>query len=150
MTKNQASFDAKKRNATLKKRGAMPKNKGGRPPIEIDISLAEGLARIHATGEEIAAVLKIDYDTLERHIRKLGHNSFTEWYKKYAGEGSASLRRRQWAMAMKDNITMLIWLGKQELGQTDKVDNRTPPGGAMALPTTVKIILIDGNKKKKD
>ncbi len=36
-----------------------------------------------------------------------------------------SLKRKQWEMAMGGNITMLIWLGKQNLGQTDKVEQRT-------------------------
>lgn len=36
-----------------------------------------------------------------------------------------SLKRKQWEMAMNGNITMLIWLGKQNLGQTDKVEQRT-------------------------
>ncbi len=31
-----------------------------------------------------------------------------------------SLRRLQWKAAKENNVTMLIWLGKQYLGQTDK------------------------------
>jgi hypothetical protein len=30
-----------------------------------------------------------------------------------------SLKRKQFDMAMKGNVTMLIWLGKQTLGQRD-------------------------------
>ena len=30
------------------------------------------------------------------------------------------LENRQWEVAMDGNVQMLIWLGKQELGQSDK------------------------------
>ena len=33
------------------------------------------------------------------------------------------LRQKQWELAMMGNVQMLIWLGKQYLGQSDKVDN---------------------------
>ena len=33
------------------------------------------------------------------------------------------LREKQWELAMMGNVQMLIWLGKQYLGQSDKVDN---------------------------
>lgn len=36
-----------------------------------------------------------------------------------------SLRRQQIALAEKGNATMLIWLGKQLLGQSDKVDTKS-------------------------
>lgn len=34
------------------------------------------------------------------------------------------LRQLQWRAADNGNITMLIWLGKQELGQTEKVEEK--------------------------
>lgn len=33
-----------------------------------------------------------------------------------------ALRKKQWESAMNGNIAMQIWLGKQELGQSDKVE----------------------------
>lgn len=42
------------------------------------------------------------------------------------GKGRASLRRAQFLAALKGDRTMLIWLGKQLLGQTDKVENTGP------------------------
>jgi hypothetical protein len=35
-------------------------------------------------------------------------------------EGKASLRRLQWQKASQLDSTMLVWLGKQTLGQRDK------------------------------
>jgi hypothetical protein len=34
--------------------------------------------------------------------------------------GRMSLRRKQWKAAEDGNTTMLVWLGKQYLGQSDK------------------------------
>jgi len=36
--------------------------------------------------------------------------------------GKASLRRNQWKLAQDGNATMLVWLGKNMLDQTDKLD----------------------------
>ena len=45
---------------------------------------------------------------------------FSEVYKTFRGKGNASLRRLQFKEAERGNVTMLIWLGKQWLGQTEK------------------------------
>lgn len=94
------------------------KKKTGRPKIEIDMGLVEKLANIQCTEEEIASVLGCSVDTLARQP------SFAEIYKKGKEFGKSSLRRTQWKLAQ-SNTTMAIWLGKQYLGQTDKVETMT-------------------------
>lgn len=84
----------------------------GRPPLEIDADLVEKLASIHCTMKEIAAVAGCSVDTLERR--------FAEVIKNGQEKGKTSLRRYQWKAAEKGNVSMLIWLGKQILGQRDK------------------------------
>lgn len=91
-----------------------------RPRVEIDYNTVDKLCHIQCTGEEIAAVLNIDYDTLQRTIRRDTKMRFTEYFKQKANGGKASLRRMQWKAAENGNTTMLIWLGKQMLGQADK------------------------------
>ncbi len=83
----------------------------GRPPLEIDESVVEKLASIHCTMEEIASVVGCSVDTLERR--------FAEVIKVAKDKGKSSLRRYQWEGAQKGNPAMLIWLGKQLLGQKD-------------------------------
>lgn len=97
------------------------KGQAGRPKIEIDWDQAEKMANIHCTGEEIATLLDISYDTLERAIRRKGHADFADWYKKHAALGKRSVRRQQFDVAMKGSVPMLIWLGKQLLDQRDQV-----------------------------
>jgi len=88
--------------------------KMGRPKIKIDYELVKKLAHIQCTQIEIASILEVSVDTLQRD------KEFCGIYKKGQEEGKMSLRRIQWKLANNDNVTMAIWLGKQYLGQTDK------------------------------
>ena len=54
----------------------------------------------------------------ESLIRK----SYSESIAKGRDNGKIRLRQYQWASAKKGNVAMLIWLGKQILGQSDKQD----------------------------
>ena len=95
-------------------------NKGGRPRKEIDQHTFEGLCEIQCTLEEIAGVLRVSEDTVERWCERTYELGFADTYKKFSAYGKTSLRRQQFELAKKGNATMLIWLGKQYLGQADK------------------------------
>lgn len=87
----------------------------GRPKKIIDYQLVEDLASIFCTQEEIASIMKCDVRTLQRD------DEFCRLYIKNIDNAKSSLRRVQYKKAMSGNTTMLIWLGKQYLGQSDKV-----------------------------
>jgi len=89
---------------------------GGRPKKVIDYDMVKKLAHIHCTQQEIANILEVSVDTLQRD------EEFCGIYKKAMDDAKASLRRLQFRKAESGNPTMLIWLGKQYLGQTDKQD----------------------------
>lgn len=95
-----------------------PKNKGGRPPIVIDYDAVERLGQIQCTQEEIANVLNISL------ARAVHDDKFVQAHRKGMEVGKASLRRQQFKGAEQGNATMLVWLGKQYLGQSDKIENR--------------------------
>jgi len=94
----------------------------GRPLIKIDWKKVKKLCSIQCTGEEIASVLEISYDTLQRALEREKKTTFAEYFKKNSGGGRASLRRRQFEAALAGNPALMIWLGKQYLGQEDKMD----------------------------
>jgi hypothetical protein len=108
----------------------MTTEKGGPPKLEIDYKTLSSLCKIQCTGEECAAIIDMDYDTLNRRLKEEGYLGFTDYFKKHSSGGKASLRRKQIAVAMDGNPTMLVWMGKQHLGQTDKaeVDNKSSDG----------------------
>lgn len=71
--------------------------------------------------EEIAAFLGISYSTFKR--RKVENPELSEAVELGRDNGKQTLRQVQWDAATTDkNITMMIWLGKQYLGQSDKTD----------------------------
>jgi len=86
----------------------------GRPRAEIDLRLVQSLARIGCTHAEIATICGVAEPTIRRRCR-------TEINKGY-DEMRMSLRRWQYEKAKEGNVAMLIWLGKQHLGQREKID----------------------------
>jgi hypothetical protein len=99
-----------------------PRKKMGRPKIAIDYDLFDKLCSIQCTQEEIASIMNVSVDTLERRCRREKKQTFAEYYDKKRAGGKMSLRRKQYEIAQSGNVTMLIWLGKQYLGQSEKQD----------------------------
>lgn len=87
------------------------KKKVGRPKIEIDEDLLLKLATIHCTMKEMVDILGVSEDTLKRN--------FAGIIDKGKAEGKTRLRRKQMEVALEGNPTMLIFLGKAMLGQSD-------------------------------
>ena len=85
---------------------------------EDGLKLVENLARIMCTEEEIAECLNTTPDTLLNSDNK---ELFRSAIKRGQANHHQSLRRKQYEVAMRGNVSMLIWLGKQYLGQTEKV-----------------------------
>ena len=77
----------------------------------------EQLAGFGCTDTEIASFFNISRTTLERN--------YEHYLTKGREEGKIRLRQYQWASAKKGNVAMLIWLGKQLLGQSDKQEITT-------------------------
>lgn len=96
----------------------------GRPRIIIDESILAELARHHCTVEEMASIMGLSKDTLERRYAAV--------IKKGKDEGKRSLRRMQYQAAEKGSIPMMIWLGKQLLHQRDRFPDEYPE--SMQLP----------------
>lgn len=92
-----------------------------RPRIEIDEEQFKGLCSIQCTLEEISAWFKCSEDTIERWCKRELGMSFADAFKKYSVGGKISLRRNQFKLA-EHNASMAIFLGKQFLGQTDKIE----------------------------
>lgn len=83
-----------------------------RPRKDLNVVHIEKLASYHLTTEEIASFMECSPDTLERRYAGI--------LEKGKNQGKISLKRKQMEVAMSGNVTMLIWLGKQYLGQREK------------------------------
>jgi len=109
-------------------------NGAGRPAFELsdqDFERLVGMIRIQCTRDEICNIFGVTDKTLNNALERRGQPNFSALYKKHQDEGRASLRRQQWKAAEKGNPTMLIWLGKQMLGQRDasSLEMSGPNGG---------------------
>ena len=85
-----------------------------RPRKEIDYELIAKLAEIQCTEEEIASILDVSVRTLQRD------KEFCRVFQTKKKSGKSSLRRMQWKKAEEGDRTLLIWMGKQYLGQSDR------------------------------
>lgn len=93
----------------------------GRPKIDIDIAQFEKLCNIQCTKEEIAGWFGCSEDTIENFCKKNYKGTFSAVFKSLSGKGKVSLRRNQFKLS-ETNVTMAIFLGKQYLGQSDKIE----------------------------
>ena len=80
----------------------------------IDKKQVQNLARLGCTNIEIADFFGCD-ESLIRH-------SYSEFLIKGRSEQKMRLRPLQWNSAERGNIVMQIFLGKNLLGQTDKIE----------------------------
>lgn len=105
------------------------KKKQGRPLKEIDKTQFEKLCHIQCTLEEVASYFDCDMDTVESWCKRTYNKVFSEVFRLKRGRGRVSLRRRQFEAALAGDKTLLVWLGKQYLGQKDRIDMHDSLGG---------------------
>lgn len=120
--------------------------KRGPKLTEVNWDLCTNLLRIQCTGEEIAGAMGMSYDTLERACKRDHNMKFAEYSELKRAEGKASLRRAQWKAAQDGNPTMLVWLGKQMLGQRDKVDVDNKSSDGSMTPQIVERVIVNPKK----
>ena len=114
-----------------------------RPPKtwdDADVRQFKQLCGIFCTRAEVCRVMELDPKTLNRLINKhlrgevphegRGPITFDDAFRHYSAQGRASIRRKQFELAMEGDRHMLVWLGKQYLGQ------REDPARRDATPST--------------
>ena len=130
-------MDKIKANKTVKRQGA------GRPKIIVDIEILKNLASIGCPDYEIASVLNVSARTLKRN--------YAEIIDTYREKGKSSLRKKMWDKAIKkDNTLMQVFLSKNVLGMSDKVQqtNVTEPLPLIIDGKAEDVEVEDGKKKR--
>lgn len=118
-----------------------------RPRIEIDEDAFKKLCGLQCTLVEIASFFQCSEDTIERWCKRELKLNFAEAFKKYSASGKISLRRWQFKMA-EHNCAMAIFLGKNWLGQTDKIEQTITE--VEDLTPLVEMLKDDSAKYEKD
>lgn len=122
----------KAKKTVAKKRVSAKQRKVGRPPhtfTDIQIKKMQRLALSGCQNCTIATIMDIPVQTLV--------DNFREILTKKRCERKYNLRKQQDAAAKKGNPALLIFLGKNELGQADKQDIAMS-GEIRLLPPIIK------------
>ena len=84
----------------------------------IDTEQLQKLAKLGCTNKEMGDFFGCSADLLEK--------SYSEFLTKGRAEQKMRLRQLQWKSAENGNVTMQIFLGKNILGQQDKLEENQP------------------------
>lgn len=95
----------------------------GRPKANINWEQVAKMLEAGCTAEGIAATIGIQRDTLYKRCEADNKCDFSTFSQEKRAKGDELLRMKQFQTAMSGNVSMQIWLGKQRLGQTDKVES---------------------------
>ena len=92
----------------------------GRHKTNIDWEKVNKYLQAQCDGVGIASLFGVHPNTLYRRCEEKYKMSFSEYSAQKKTEGKELLRAKQYQVAMSGDKTMLVWLGKQYLNQTDR------------------------------
>ena len=103
----------------------MPKKKksAGRKKVEFQWDVIDKMLQAGCSGASIASKFGVHRNTLYQAVQREFDMMFDEYSRMRKEEGNDMLRLKQFDIALKGDKGMLIWLGKQRLQQSEKVDN---------------------------
>jgi predicted DNA-binding protein (UPF0251 family) len=104
--------------------------KTGRPRAKITLEEVEKLGALHVSQTEAAAWFGVSRQTFEN---RLTDPEFREAWEHGKSDFAMTIRAKQRALAAGGNATMLIWLGKQILGQKDRLEHTGKDDGPIVV-----------------
>lgn len=128
-----------------------------RPEKPIDWKLVDDLLLAGCHGTEIAPHFDMHPDTFYRRVEEQYNMGFTDYSSQKKFKGDSILRAVQYKKAVKGDNSMLIWLGKNRLKQTDSpqeisVDSSTAKNfvDIMGMMRTIQDRKIEDNSATKE
>lgn len=106
-------------------------NPRNRPQIPIDWNMVDKYLEADCNGVEISGVIGCSPDTLYDRCHQEKGVSFTAYSAQKRSKGDALLRAKQFTEAMKGDRGMLVWLGKNRLGQKDEPNKKEEFNGKL-------------------
>lgn len=101
----------------------------GHRKANIDWKMVANMLAIQCTGEEIAGIYDISFDSLETYCKKDNKMDWNQYAAMHTSKGHVSLRRRIWKKAIEEgNTPTLIFLAKAYLGLRDGFTYIQPNG----------------------
>lgn len=99
----------------------------GRTPREIDWKRVDELLEAGCLGTEVASHFGLSGDRFYDRVREKFGINFTQYASEKRQKGDSCLRERQYKKALTGDNMMLIWLGKNRLGQSDHQEKEKAP-----------------------
>lgn len=96
------------------------KDIGGRPPTKINWEVMDGILQFGARLTDCVELVGVSDVTIQKKIKEKFNMTFTEYRDLKMSKMRIKLLQKQYDSAMSGNVAMLIFLGKQYLGQSDK------------------------------
>lgn len=91
-----------------------------RPKKKIEWEIVDRMLEAGCNGTEVAASLGIHPDTLYLRCEEENNMGFSAYLSQKRAVGDRLLKMEQFRLALEGDRTMLVWLGKQRLRQSDK------------------------------
>jgi len=110
----------------------MTKKAMGRKKIEFDWDRLDKFLMSGCSGAQSAAAVGISFDTLNRRCQSEKKTTFATYAAKLRQKGDSMLHAKQYQVAMDGNTTLLVWLGKQRLGQSDQPREKQEFNGTLS------------------
>lgn len=95
----------------------------GRRKAKIDWDKVDRMLMAGCDGMEISSFLGMHYNTFYNRVKSDKKCDFSEYSQAKRSAGDSLLKMKQMDVAMTGDKSMLIWLGKQRLGQSDKKES---------------------------
>ena len=108
-----------------KQEPSLPMSKMGRPTKQIDAKQLKNLMRLRPTLADTAAFFETTERTIERIIRKEYDLTFVEFREQNMVHTRLGITRKAVEKALSGDNTMLIWVSKNMLGWSDKIESET-------------------------
>ena len=113
--------------------------------LPIDWKMVEQYCIAGCSGMEIAAKIGIHHETLYKRCIRDKKMNFSEFSHKKKQKGDSLLKVKQFDVAMSGDRQMLIWLGKNRMGQSDKMDTRI--SGEVEIKKKIVLKLPDNGRR---
>jgi hypothetical protein len=111
-----------------------------RKQIEINWTDFDKLCAMQCTVPEVASWFGCSEDTIKRAVKRKWRMTFEEYAGPKKLKGNISIRRVQFERAQAGDKTMLIWWGKQYLGQREKHDTELTGKDGGPVETIIRVV----------
>jgi len=110
------------------------KSNAGAPKAVINWREVDALLEAGCSGAEVASSIGLNKATIYDRCMKDNGIQFSKYSQQKREKGNSILRAKQYQVAIEDgDKTMLVWLGKNRLDQSDKKETKVDLSGNIEI-----------------